>query len=227
MLMAGRWVAITVKDSGVGIAEEHMNRIFDPYFSTKSTGNGLGLATTYAVLRKHGGFIDVHSTVGFGTMVTVYLPACEQEQESPRRHSLWAQKRSLHILLLDDDDSVLQTSQALLQFLGHSVQAVSHGEAALEAYQHAVTLGKSFDLLLLDLTIKGGMGGMETLKKLRISHPNVKAILTSGYSDESLSKSDLPSQARAFLPKPYTLEQLREALAVVVAEVAEPTNSKA
>ena len=225
MLMAGRWVAITVRDSGVGIAEEHMNRIFDPYFSTKSTGNGLGLATTYAVLRKHGGFIDVHSTVGFGTLVTVYLPACEPEEELPRRTSETTPKRSLHVLLLDDDESVLQTSQALLQFLGHSVHAVSHGEAVIDAYHHAISHGKPFDLLLLDLTIKGGMGGMETLKKLRASHPNVKAILTSGYSDESLSKSDLPSQARAFLPKPYTLGQLREALASAVEELDEPADN--
>ncbi|MBL8636592.1 MAG: PAS domain S-box protein [Myxococcales bacterium] len=221
MLLAGRWVSVTVKDTGIGIAEEHMGRIFDPYFSTKATGNGLGLATTYAVVRKHGGFIDVRSKLGLGTEVTVYLPACDRDGETPRRGTVAAPGRSLHVLLLDDDESVRQTSQALLQFLGHSVIAVSDGEAALEAYQQFATSDNPFNLLLLDLTIKGGMGGMETLNKLRISHPNLRAILTSGYSDESLSKSDLPSQARVFLPKPYTLEQLRAAIENAIADSAE------
>ncbi len=221
MLISGRWVAVRVKDTGIGIAEEHMSRIFDPYFSTKATGNGLGLATTYAVVRKHGGLIDVRSELGKGTEVTVYLPACERYGEEPHRRALASPGRSLHVLLLDDDDSVLQTSQALLQFLGHSVTAVSHGEAALAAYQESINTKNHFDLLLLDLTIKGGMGGMETLNRLRASHPNLQAILTSGYSDESLSKSDLPSQARVFLPKPYTLEQLREAIETAVGDSGE------
>ena len=212
LLSPGRWVSVMVQDTGIGIAEENLNRIFDPYFSTKSTGNGLGLATTYAVIRKHGGYIDVKSTVGEGTTVTIFLPASDGIEQMPPETYPSDSKRILRVLLLDDDENVLSTSQALLQILGHTVVSVKHGEAAIDSYQEAVSHGKAFDLVLLDVTIRGGMGGIETLKRLRELYPNVTAILTSGYSDESLAPSDLPSQARLFLPKPYTLDQLRDAI---------------
>ncbi len=218
VLSAGRWISIMVQDTGIGIADEHMNKIFDPYFSTKSTGNGLGLATTYAVIRKHGGYIDVKSTLGEGTTVTIFLPAKEDADEVTPYTSPMTSERTLRVLLLDDDENVLATSQALLQVLGHTVVAVMHGEAAIQEYKQSIKRGKVFDLVLLDLTIRGGMGGIETLHHLRELHPNVKAILTSGYSDDSLSPSDLPSQARRFLPKPYTMEQLRDAICVAMME---------
>ncbi len=212
LLSPGRWVSVTVRDTGVGIAEENMNRIFDPYFSTKSTGNGLGLATTYAVIRKHGGYIDVKSTVGEGTTVTIFLPASDSIEQVAPEECPSDSKKVLRVLLLDDDENVLTTSQALLQVLGHTVVSVKNGEAAIASYQEAISHGKAFDLVLLDVTIRGGMGGIETLHRLRALHPKVTAILTSGYSDESLAPGDLPSQARLFLPKPYTLEQLRDAI---------------
>ena len=209
---SGRWVQVMVRDTGTGIAEEHMGRLFDPYFSTKATGNGLGLATTYAIIRKHGGFINVQSQLGVGTTVSIFLPASDSQAEEHTKTSPIAQVGRLRVLLLDDDDSVRETSEALLRVLGHSVLSVTHGEAVISAYSTAVGTNEAFDLVLLDLTIRGGMGGMETLHRLRAQHPEVKAILTSGYSDDSVSLSDLPRQARLFLPKPYTLEHLREAL---------------
>ena len=220
ILSPGRWVSVMVQDTGVGISEEHMNRIFDPYFSTKSTGNGLGLATTYAVIRKHGGYIDVKSTLGEGTTMTIFLPASDSVDQEPPEPCPSESTRSIRVLLLDDDDNVLTTSHALLQVLGHTAVSVKRGEAAIAAYQEAISHGKAFDLVLLDVTIRGGMGGIETLNHLRALHPNVTAILTSGYSDESLAPSDLPSQARLFLPKPYTIEQLRDAIQFAVPETA-------
>lgn len=224
MLEPGCWVEVIVKDSGVGIAEEHMSRIFDPYFSTKATGNGLGLATTYAIVRKHGGYIDVKSKLGEGTCVAIYLPATDgaAERTDTRLHQEVAQP--LRVLLLDDDQTVRETSEALLQVLGHTVVSVPHGEAALAAYESAAKDGVPFDLVLLDLTIRGGMGGMETLHHLREIDPKVCAILTSGYSDDSISLSALPRQARLFLPKPYTLEQLRDAIRVTIEESVQAQN---
>ena len=224
MLEPGCWVAVIVKDTGVGIAEEHMSRIFDPYFSTITTGNGLGLATTYAIVRKHGGYIDVKSKLGEGTCVAIYLPASDgaEERSDARLHQEVA--HPLRVLLLDDDQTVRETSEALLQVLGHTVSSVSHGEAALAAYKTAVQGGVPFDLVLLDLTIRGGMGGMETLHHLREIDPNVCAILTSGYSDDSISLSALPRQARLFLPKPYTLEQLRDAIRITIEESVQAQN---
>jgi len=208
----GRWVHVMVRDTGNGIAEEHMGRLFDPYFSTKATGNGLGLATTYAIIRKHGGFIDVQSQLGVGTAVSLFLPASDSQVEERTKTHAMSHVGALRVLLLDDDDSVRETSEALLHVLGHSVHSVTHGEAVLSAYRDVAGTEAAFDLVLLDLTIRGGMGGMETLHRLCADHPEVRTILTSGYSDDSVSLSDLPRQARLFLPKPYTLDHLREAL---------------
>ena len=152
--------------------------------------------------------------------MTIFLPASDSVDQEPPEPCPSESKRSIRVLLLDDDDNVLTTSHALLQVLGHTAVSVKHGEAAIAAYQEAISHGKAFDLVLLDVTIRGGMGGIETLNHLRALHPNVTAILTSGYSDESLAPNDLPSQARLFLPKPYTIEQLRDAIQYAVPETA-------
>ncbi len=216
LLPGGRWVEISVADTGVGIDKEHMSRIFDPYFSTKPTGTGLGLSTTYAIIRKHDGHIDVKSLLGKGTEVSIYLPASERKPIAGKAVQTTAETPSFHVLLLDDDGDIRETSSALLSALGHTVVAVETGEDAISAYQRAMRSARRFDLVLLDLTIRGGLGGLEALKVLLTVDHKVRAILSSGYSDDTLSLASLPSQAKRFLPKPYTMNQLRDAIAALM-----------
>ncbi len=216
LLPDGRWVEISVTDTGIGIDKEHMSRIFDPYFSTKPTGTGLGLSTTYAIVRKHDGHIDVKSMLGKGTEVSIYLPASDRKPAAAKPAHSPARSASLHVLLLDDDGDIRETSAALLTALGHTVVSVETGEDAIAAYQRANRSARRFDLVLLDLTIRGGLGGLETLKVLLTLDDKVRAILSSGYSDDTLSLGSLPVQAKRFLPKPYTMNQLRDAIAALM-----------
>ena len=210
LIHSGRWVEITVKDTGVGIEEEHISRIFDPYFSTKPTGTGLGLSTTYAIVHKHDGVIDVKSKPHKGTTVAIYLPATDTRPELQPTPKDTTSSRPYRVLLLDDEQDIRETSAAILHALGHRVVSVATGEAVLAAYRSAAASAERFDLAILDLTIRGGMGGMETLRALRALDKDTRAILTSGYSDDVVSIGEHPFQAKYFLPKPYTMNQLRD-----------------
>lgn len=210
----GRQIAITIKDTGKGIPDSFHSRIFDPYFTTKPQGSGLGLATSLSIVKKHGGSIDVHSAQDKGTTFSIILPACEAEilEEKARQSSPARKKQKRRILLMEDEVLVRKVAMKMIKELGNDVRSACHGEETIGEYQRALTSGDPYDLVILDLTIKGGMGGEETMQKLQEIDPKVKAIVSSGYSDGPVISEYEDYGFKALLNKPYTIEELEECL---------------
>ncbi len=207
-------VEIVVSDRGMGIPPEHLPRIFDPYFTTKEKGSGLGLATSYSIVKNHDGMIDVSSVLGKGSTFTVYLPATHAapEQTALSASVMRIKGRKLRILVMDDEQIVRVVTGELLRELGHEAEFAEHGDAAVEKYRRAKAEGRPFDAVILDLTIRGGMGGLETLRKLKEIDPEVKAVVSSGYSDDSGAAEYTAHGFRSYLKKPYNMEYLQDVL---------------
>jgi CheY-like chemotaxis protein len=184
-LRPGEYVHFVVRDSGVGIKAEHLPRIFDPYFTTKQTGSGLGLAAAYSIVKKHRGLIEVESECGRGTTFHVRLPAL-RGLKADREPGLAGRIATFQgrVLFMDDDPSIRLMATALMPRLGLEIMAVSDGREAIRAYQAAVADGRPFSLVIMDLTVPGGMGGREAIERLREIDPAVKAIVSSGYSSD-------------------------------------------
>jgi len=211
-LVQGDYVAIAIQDTGAGIPEQYLSRIFDPYFTTKEKGSGLGLATSYSIVRNHSGMIDVKTKSGEGSRFTIYLPAIAGKGRTASAVSSGepSLSRSAKILVMDDEEIIRNVSRKLLGVLNHNVEVAQHGQEALEKYQEAMAAGSPFHLVILDLTVRGGMGGAETLQKLREMDPAVKAIVSSGYSDDAALADQLKHGFKAYLKKPYDIRELRE-----------------
>jgi len=207
--LQGDLVEISIRDQGTGIPEEHLKRIFDPYFTTKEKGSGLGLATSYSIIKNHGGLIRVQSEVGKGTVFFIYLPASRAKGDKPINPAIPRAKRTGRILVMDDEEMIRAVAGELLVSFGHDVAFADKGESALEEYCAAREAGRPFDLVILDLTIRGGMGGMETMRKLVEIDPNVKAVVSSGYSDDAVLSNYREYGFRAFLKKPYNVQELQ------------------
>jgi signal transduction histidine kinase/ActR/RegA family two-component response regulator len=215
--LEGDLVAITIRDEGAGIPAEHLPRIFDPYFTTKEKGSGLGLATTHSIVKNHGGLVRVQSEVGAGTTFVIYLPATGAERAAPAPPLPPAAGRAARVLVMDDEELVRAVAGELLEAIGHEAGFAADGAAAVAAYQAAREAGSPFDVVVLDLTIRGGMGGVETMRRLLELDPGVTAIVSSGYSDDAVLATYREQGFRAFLKKPYRLEELRETLDGVLA----------
>ncbi len=203
----GLYVQIFVKDTGIGIPKEYLEKIFEPYFSTKSGeegGSGLGLAVVYTVIKNHKGKITVKSAQGKGTTFQILLPAVKQEIAEMEVEEKKAKPfRRLKILVMDDELMIRKLLESMLVRLGHKVELAEHGRETLTMYYSALQSGKLFDMVILDLTIPGGMGGAETLINLQKIDENVVAIVSSGYSENR------PLGFHGSLPKPYTMVNLR------------------
>jgi two-component system cell cycle sensor histidine kinase/response regulator CckA len=207
----GRFVKVVIKDSGVGIPEHHLPKIFDPYFTTKQKGSGLGLATTYSIVRNHGGMINVNSEIGKGSSFSVYLAACDEEAKKVPPPAV-STGRPGKVLVLDDEETVRIVIAQMLESLGHEVAVAEEGAEAITKYREAKESGAAFDIAILDLTIRGGMGGTETVRRLSQIDPGVKAVVSSGYSDNPIVSEYWSHGFAASLSKPYTIDSLRDCL---------------
>ncbi len=206
------YVLISIQDNGVGISEQYLGKIFDPYFTTKEKGSGLGLATSYSIIRNHDGMVEVRSEIGKGTTFRIYLPASAAVAAKMISAAVPLGTRIGRILVMDDEVMIRKVAGELLKALGHTPSFADKGETALDAYQKARESGQPFDIVILDLTIRGGMGGEDALKKLLELDPGVKAVVSSGYSDDASFTNYQEQGFKAFLKKPYNIVELQNTL---------------
>ena len=208
-LPIGNYVKISFEDQGAGISEQDLPNIFDPYFTTKPGASGLGLATAHSIIQQHQGHISVHSDIGKGTTFTVYLPSSYSTVDVTRQTIPKGRGR---ILVMDDEQSIRRMVEDALTQFGYEVSVVEDGQAAIDLFSEAQTSRKAFDAVLLDLTIPGGMGGKEAIQHLRRLDPYVKAIVTSGYSDDPIMSDFQAYGFQAILVKPYKIVDLAKTL---------------
>jgi PAS domain S-box-containing protein len=209
---SGPYVRISVADEGVGIHGDTLGRIFEPYFSTKPAGTGLGLATAQSIIKNHGGYIAVQSQPDHGTTVHVCLPAVRTRKAEETIEPLERNSRGGHVLVLDDEESIRTLSTQLLRLLGYDAETVSTGEAAIASYTRAREEGRPFDVVMLDLTIPGGMGGGQVIRALSDIDPDVQAIVVSGYAGDTQLSRYREHGFKAVVVKPFTLNELKAAL---------------
>ncbi|OGG04707.1 MAG: hypothetical protein A3F83_13675 [Candidatus Glassbacteria bacterium RIFCSPLOWO2_12_FULL_58_11] len=211
-LEKGNYIKISVEDQGVGIAEEHLSKIFDPYFTTKQQGNGLGLTTSYSIVKKHEGHMEVQSRPGSGAVFSLYLPAAAEKAPKTVSSRSKVNNSRKKILFMDDDPAVREVALRILAELGHEAVQAGEGEQALDLYRNAAREGEPFDAVILDLTVAGGMGGRETMKKLLELDPDVRGIISSGYSDAQPLSEFRSYGFRGRIEKPYNIDELSQAL---------------
>ena len=225
-LAPGAYVRIRFADEGVGIAEGDLARVFDPYYTTKETGTGLGLATAYSIVARHEGHIAVESEPGHGATFTIHLPAvapgsaaeASDAAVAPVPGAPAAARRPARILVLDDEPLIRDLLCELLSTLGYEVETAAEGGATVRLYEQSVAAGRPFDLLILDLTIRGGLGGREALDQIRARFPAARAVVSSGYSQDPVMARWADYGFKGILAKPYTLEDLASLLARVMGE---------
>jgi len=213
VLRGGNYVQISVEDEGTGIPKEYLQRIFDPYFTTKQKGSGLGLATSYSIISKHGGLLTVDSEMGAGTTFTIYIPASEQvnrrDKEGERGVLEGGEGR---VLVMDDDEIIRDVAEMILEDIGYDFQLAGDGAEAVELYKEALEGEHSFDAVILDLTVPGGMGGKETMENLIRIDPNVRAIVSSGYSNDPVMADFEKYGFKGIVAKPYNAQELSRIL---------------
>lgn len=228
-LAGGDYVKISIRDKGIGIPEAFLPRIFDPYFTTKQKGSGLGLATAYSIVKNHGGHIGIESEMGKGTTVYVYLPATRKEaQAAEDTHMKREEGRTEadeeipagkgRILIMDDEELVRKVAGEMLEFIGYEVDCAEEGREAIEIYRKAKEVGEPYDVVLMDLTIPGGMGGKEAVKELVKIDPDVKVIVSSGYANDAIMSDFRRYGFKGVIAKPYNLEELAEVLGKAMKE---------
>jgi PAS domain S-box-containing protein len=206
------YVNITIKDHGSGMSQEHLTKIFDPFFTTKQNGRGLGLTSTYTIIKSHNGHISVESELGTGTTFAIYLPATEKQHRPKQNKTSKVPRGRRKILVMDGDDIVREICGEICQRLGYAVELAEDGSQAIELYRKAWETGQPFDGMIVDLTIPNGIGGKETVKIVRKINPDVKMIVASGYAHGPVMEGVNKYGFTSVITKPYKLEELREAL---------------
>ncbi len=214
-LKTGRYVKIIFKDNGCGIEEKNLTKIFDPYFTTKAKGNGLGLSSVYSIIKSHGGLITAESKPGEGASFIIYLPAADGTAAEPggevKTAAVKDKKTGIKgkILIMDDEELIRNITSQLLNHLGFEAHCAPDGAEAITLYKEAIKSNTPFDLVITDLTVPGGMGGVEMIQKIIEFDPGVKAIAASGYfSDQSKIEDFEKSGFKEYITKPFKINEL-------------------
>lgn len=207
-LEPGRYIRLSITDSGIGIPKDHLNKIFTPYFTTKQRGSGLGLATSYSIINKHGGLIIVESEIGHGTTFSIYLPASGKDIPEKEIKSMTTITGSGKILVMDDEEFIRNTAGEMLATVGYTVGYADDGAQAIDLYIRARESGEPYDLIIMDLTIPGGMGGVEAIQKLLEIAPDAKAIVSSGYANGPIMADFKEYGFKGVIAKPYRTDEL-------------------
>ncbi len=222
----GRYIEIAVEDEGVGIPEEQREKVFDPYFTTKQDGSGLGLATVYSIIRRHDGHIALDSELGRGTKFRVLLPASRAdaavEEEAPEAPLVSGKGK---LLVMDDEKLVRDVAGELVRFLGYEVGFARDGSEAIELYREARDRGEPFDVVIMDLTVPGAMGGKEAIKRLKELDSGAQAIVSSGYSNDPVLSDYAAYGFSGVVGKPYRMEELSQVLARVITAKDAPVST--
>jgi nitrogen-specific signal transduction histidine kinase/ActR/RegA family two-component response regulator len=224
-LKEGKYVKISFNDEGIGIPKKHLKKIFDPYFSTKEMGTqkgmGLGLSICHSIIKGHGGDVGVESQKGVGATFNIYLPASDGKasKEKPEKSQVKATPviGKGRILVMDDEKMIRHLAGEILSYLGYKVSFSKDGAKAIEIYKDAMESGEPFDAVILDLTVRGGMGGKKAIRKLMEIDPHVTGIVSSGYSDDSVMTDFEKYGFKGVVAKPYSVNEV----SVVLGEVIE------
>ncbi|WP_163340780.1 ATP-binding protein [Desulfopila sp. IMCC35008] len=212
LLEPGKYICISVKDSGSGIDRTSLAKIFDPYFTTKTGGSGLGLASAYSIVKKHNGQIQVNSEQGKGSTFSVYLPASNREAETAGHYNQCITKGSGTVLVVDDEDLVKDVTGKMLISLGYNVEFASEGETAVKMYEERLTEESRYDLVIMDLTIPGGIGGKDAIQQLKQLDPEILVVVSSGYANDPIMANYRDYGFSAVLSKPFNIEDLSRTL---------------
>ncbi|MGB0911344.1 MAG: hybrid sensor histidine kinase/response regulator, partial [Nitrospirales bacterium] len=222
----GCYVKISFADNGVGISSDDLPKIFDPYFTTKPDGHGLGLTSVYAITKKHNGHTTVESTIGKGTCVSLYFPATPKQEKVAPPVPLVRRKGTGKVLIMDDEESIRMLASEMLRACGYYFEAAKNGEEAVMLYQEAQKDDQPFSAVILDLTVPGGLGGKEAMDQLLQIDPNVKAVVTSGYSNDPVMAKYRNFGFQAVMTKPYTLLELSDVMYRMVMEPSDQGTSR-
>ncbi|MEO0294062.1 MAG: PAS domain S-box protein [candidate division WOR-3 bacterium] len=214
-LEEGKYVKITIKDTGIGIPKEHLSRIFDPFFTTKEKGSGLGLSTVFYIIRKHRGYIYAESELGVGSSFYIYLPAIPEQRERQKIEKKLIEYKG-KVLIMDDKSFIRKAAKKALSLLGYEVGEAENGEEAIILYKEAMENREPYDVVILDLTVPGAMGGLKTLKELKKIDPKVKTIVSSGYSDDPVMADYKKFGFDGIIRKPYEYKKLVEVVSALV-----------
>jgi PAS domain S-box-containing protein len=221
-LKPAKYVKVTIQDHGIGIPAEYLPKIFDPYFTTKQSGSGLGLATAYSIIKNHQGKISVESSLGLGTTFSILLPASDQKVVPHLGKDGTLLRGEGKILAMDDEEMVRQVLAKMLTNLGYEAELAQDGAEALERFTEAVNRGEKFAAVILDLTVPGGLGGKETMARLLEIDPQVKALVSSGYSDDPIMAEPQKYGFRGIIAKPYKVVELSQILHEIIVNQSKP-----
>ncbi len=217
-LKNGNYIKIGIEDNGIGIPEKYLSQIFDPFFTTKQKGSGLGLSTVYSIIKRHNGYITAVSKQWLGTSFYIYLPASPQKRKrrNEKKESEFILEGNGKVLIMDDEQIIIDSASRMLKKSGFKVTGAKDGDTAIELYKEAIKRDNPFDIVILDLTIPGGKGGLETIEELKKIDPNVNAIVSSGYSNDAVLSNYKKYGFSAIIKKPYRYKDLVRAIKATI-----------